>query len=69
MVNRDDGVTRRQRQVFQLIADGRHPKQVAFDLEISRATVNQHIKLGKKHLDASSTSAAVAKLLRRGEIR
>jgi DNA-binding CsgD family transcriptional regulator len=68
MADGGDGVTRRQRQVFQLIADGRHPKQVANDLEIARATVNQHIKLAKKSLGASSTSSALAKLMRRGVV-
>jgi DNA-binding CsgD family transcriptional regulator len=68
-MTRDGGVTDRQRQVFQLIADGRHPKQVAYELEISRATVNQHIRDGKKHLGATSTSSAVAKLLRKRTIK
>jgi DNA-binding CsgD family transcriptional regulator len=68
-MTRTAGVTERQRQVFQLIADGRHPKQVAHDLDIAMATVNQHIRVGKKHLDAPTTSAAVAKLLRKRTIK
>jgi DNA-binding CsgD family transcriptional regulator len=64
-----EGVTRRQKEVFQLIADGRHPKQVAVDLAITRTTVDQHIRNGKKNLHAQSTPAAVAQLMRKGEIR
>ena len=61
-------VTNRQKQVFQLIADGRQLKQVAHDLDITQRAVYQHLRSVKKNIGAPSTSAAVAKLIRKGEI-
>jgi DNA-binding NarL/FixJ family response regulator len=61
--------TKRQRQIFQLIADGRMRKQVANDLSISDTTVRCHVKTVKRDLGAKSTTDAVVKLMRRGEIK
>ncbi len=62
-------VTTRQRQVFQLIADGRKLKQVAYDLGISGTTVRNHIKNTNERLGVSSIPSAVAKLMRRGDVK
>jgi len=62
-------VTSRQCQVFQMIADGRKLKQVAYDLGISGATVRQHIQNTKDRLGSNSIPSSVAKLIRRGDIK
>ena len=62
-------LTKRQLQVFQLIADGKRAKQVAGDLKLDQRTVAQHLKNGRKALGSMSTPGAVAALMRKGEIR
>ena len=62
-------VTGRQRQVLQMIADGKYLKQVAHELSITDATVKQHVRVAKRNFEVNSTPAAVGKLLRRGDIK
>ena len=66
--SRDPEVTRRGLEILQAIADGRHPKQVAGDLAISRSTIQSHLKKARQVLRTSSTGAAIAALMRRGDI-
>ena len=44
------GVTRRERQVLGLLADGRRTAEVAFDLTLSRETVRGHVKSALRKL-------------------
>ncbi len=62
-------MTSREIEVLQLIAGGLKNKEIAFELGLSEATVNVHVKhiIGK--LNASDRTHAVTKALLRGVIR
>lgn len=62
-------VSEQQRQVFQLLADGRRPKDVARELDLTAHTVAGQLRAARKQLATASTSAALAKLMRRGHVR
>jgi len=63
------GLTTREVDVLRCIASGMRNKEIAFQLKVSEATVNAHVKhiLGK--LDVSDRTHAVTTALRRGIIR
>ena len=58
----------RERQVLQLIAGGFENKQVAFELDLSEATVKTYVRGIFARLHVSSRAEAVAVALRRGLI-
>jgi two-component system NarL family response regulator len=62
-------LTSREIQVLQLIAAGMRNKEVAFELEISEATANSHVKHILEKLNATDRTQAVTTALRRGIIR
>jgi two-component system, NarL family, response regulator len=62
-------LTSREIQVLQLIATGMRNKEIAFDLEISEATANSHVKHILEKLGATDRTHAVTTALRRGIIR
>jgi DNA-binding NarL/FixJ family response regulator len=62
----NDGLTEREQEVLQLIADGRNNREIAEKLFISEKTVKTHVSniLSKLHLDDRTQAAIYA--LRRG---
>ncbi len=62
------GLTRRQREILQLIADGHSTEQVAEQLERSTETVRTHTKAALSRLDARDRAHAVAIGLRKSLI-
>jgi DNA-binding NarL/FixJ family response regulator len=62
-------LTSREVEVLQLIAAGFRNKEVAFQLSVSEATVNAHMKHILSKLDATDRTHAVVIALRRGVIR
>jgi DNA-binding NarL/FixJ family response regulator len=65
----DDELTRREREVLQLISDGQRNKQIADKLEISETTVNFHIRNLVDKLQANDRAHAVMIALRRGMLQ
>lgn len=57
----DSPLTARERDVFQLIANGLQPKQIAETLSISTETARKHIKNAYKKLGAHNKVDALRK--------
>jgi DNA-binding NarL/FixJ family response regulator len=57
------GVTRRERQVLGLLAEGRRTDEVARDLVLSKETVRGHVKSALRKLGVRTCAAAVALLV------
>ncbi len=62
-------LTERQKEVLQLIADGKSNKQIAEALEVSMATVKFHINDLFKILDVHSRTMCVREAVRLGVIK
>ncbi len=62
-------LTSREVEVLRLVASGMRNKEVAFELNVSEATVNAHIKHILSKLHATDRTQAVMVALRRGVIR
>ena len=67
-IRKNPALTRRQRQILQLIADGRSTAQVAHSLGLSAETVRTHTKAILARIDARDRAHAVAIALRSGLI-
>lgn len=65
---RGSGITRRQRQILQLIADGQSTVRAANSLGLSTETIRTHTKALLARLDARDRAHAVAIGLRNGLI-
>jgi DNA-binding NarL/FixJ family response regulator len=63
------GLTDREIHVLQYVASGLRNKEIAYQLGISEATINAHIKHILEKLHASDRTHAVTTALRRGIIR
>jgi len=63
------GLTAREIEVLQHIATGRRNKEIAFEIGVSEATVNAHVKHILEKLNASDRTHAVTIALKRGIIR
>jgi DNA-binding NarL/FixJ family response regulator len=61
-------LTRRQRQILQLIADGRSTGQIAHSLELSSETVRTHTKAALARVGARDRAHAVAIAMRQALI-
>ena len=61
-------LTRREREVFELLARGRSGSQIAAELFLSPETVRTHVQNGVERLGAKTRVQAVAMALARGEI-
>jgi DNA-binding CsgD family transcriptional regulator len=61
-------LSNREREVFELLADGLSGAEIAENLVLSPETVRTHIRNAMAKLDASTRSQAVAVALRRREI-
>jgi DNA-binding NarL/FixJ family response regulator len=57
-------VTKREREILRLLADGMRNEQVARQLSISPLTVRSHVKNAMRKLEADTRTEAVAKALR-----
>ena len=60
------GLTQRQHQILELLADGASTEQIAAKLHISRETVRNHVRHLTKRLGAKSRLEAVAVARREG---
>jgi DNA-binding NarL/FixJ family response regulator len=63
------GLTAREIEVLRLVAGGMKNKEIAFQMGVSEATVNAHVKHILEKLHAADRTHAVTKALRRGIIR
>lgn len=61
-------VTKREREILRLLADGMRNEQVAQTLSISPLTVRTHVKKAMEKLEADTRTEAVAKALRQSLI-
>ena len=59
-------LTKRQREVLELIADGKTTKQVAYTMKIAQRTVMAHLSDLKKKLGAETRAHAVMLAVRKG---
>jgi DNA-binding CsgD family transcriptional regulator len=60
------GLTRREREVLRLLADGRSDREIAAALSISPKTVGLHVSHLMAKLGVPSRAAAVAHVHRHG---
>ncbi|HVM57574.1 MAG TPA: LuxR C-terminal-related transcriptional regulator, partial [Gaiellaceae bacterium] len=60
------GLTSRQHEILELLADGASTEQIAAKLHISRETVRNHVRHLSKRLGAKSRLEAVAVARREG---
>jgi len=63
------GLTAREIEVLQHVAAGLKNKEIAYQIKVSEATVNAHVKHILEKLHAADRTHAVTKALRRGIIR
>jgi DNA-binding NarL/FixJ family response regulator len=68
IVDRYEALSEREREIFQLVAEGRSNKEVADLLSISVATVETHRAHILQKLDVHSTAELVLYAVRRGVI-
>jgi DNA-binding NarL/FixJ family response regulator len=61
-------LTKRQREVFDLLAQGLTGEEIAARLTVSPDTVRTHIRNGMENLDAHTRTGAVAQALKTHEI-
>jgi DNA-binding NarL/FixJ family response regulator len=58
------GITKREREVLRLLADGMRNEQIARELGISPLTVRTHIEKAMQKLEADTRTEAVANAIR-----
>jgi len=63
------GLTAREIEVLQFVAAGQRNKEIAYQLGVSEATINAHVKHILEKLNAADRTQAVTTALRRGVIR
>ena len=68
IVDRYDSLSEREREIFQLVAEGRSSKEVAGLLSVSPATVETHRAHILQKLDVHNTAELVLYAVRRGVI-
>lgn len=61
-------LTKREKQVFELLITNKSTKEIASALSISEKTVRNHISNGMQKLGVKGRANAVVELLRLGEI-
>ncbi len=61
-------LTKREKQVFELLITNKSTKEIADALNISEKTVRNHISNGMQKLGVKGRANAVVELLRLGEI-
>ncbi|MBD1381158.1 spore germination transcription factor GerE [Metabacillus arenae] len=61
-------LTKREREVFELLVQDKTTKEIANELFISEKTVRNHISNAMQKLGVKGRSQAVVELLRMGEL-
>ncbi|UOQ86228.1 helix-turn-helix domain-containing protein [Gracilibacillus salinarum] len=61
-------LTKREREVFELLVQDKTTKEIAEELFISQKTVRNHISNAMQKLGVKGRSQAVVELLRMGEL-
>ena len=61
-------LTKREREVFELLVQDKTTKEIASELFISEKTVRNHISNAMQKLGVMGRSQAVVELLRMGEL-
>jgi DNA-binding NarL/FixJ family response regulator len=61
-------LTKREREVLRLLADGMRNEQIGSELSISPLTVRSHVKHAMEKLEADTRTQAVASALRQSLI-
>ena len=56
-------LTRRQREVLELVADGKTIQDVALILDRNPATIEKHLRLAREALDVDTTAQAIMKAM------
>ncbi|BCB05044.1 MULTISPECIES: helix-turn-helix domain-containing protein [Bacillaceae] len=62
-------LTKREKEVFELLVQDKTTKEIASDLFISEKTVRNHISNAMQKLGVKGRSQAVVELLRMGELK
>lgn len=62
-------LTKREREVFELLVQDKTTKEIAQELFISEKTVRNHISNAMQKLGVKGRSQAVVELLRMGELK
>ena len=62
-------LTRREREVYRLLAAGFAPDAIAVRLGIGRRTVDLHFRTGREHLGAATREEALAQAILTGEVQ
>ncbi|GLI85445.1 MULTISPECIES: helix-turn-helix domain-containing protein [Rossellomorea] len=62
-------LTKREKEVFELLVQDKTTKEIAGDLFISEKTVRNHISNAMQKLGVKGRSQAVVELLRMGELK
>ena len=65
---RDFGITDREREVLQVMADGMADKQIAAYLAVSTFTINKHVGAILRKMGAASRTEAAVRAIRLGVI-
>ncbi len=61
-------LTKREKDVFELLVLNKSTKEIAESLKISEKTVRNHVSNAMQKLDCGSRAGAVVELLKLGEI-
>ena len=64
----NDILTKREKEVFELLVLNKNTKEIAENLSISEKTVRNHISNTMQKLEVKSRAQAVVELLKLGEI-
>lgn len=62
-------LTKREKEVFELLVQDKTTKEIASELFISEKTVRNHISNAMQKLGVKGRSQAVVELLRKGELK
>lgn len=62
-------LTKREKEVFELLVQDKTTKEIAADLFISEKTVRNHISNAMQKLGVKGRSQAVVELIRTGELK
>ena len=65
---RDFGVSKREHDVLQLMADGMTDKEIAVSLAVSTFTINKHVGAILRKVGAASRTEAAVRAIRMGLI-
>ena len=61
-------ITKREKEIFQLLIENKSTKEISLELNISEKTVRNHISNVMKKLDVINRSNAIIELIKLNEI-